>query len=745
METSGLGGEYSRESGSFSASSGIVRILRAGEQRVGLGFLVNESCIVTAAHVINVALGRRKEDASNPGARPVFVEFCLLPGGARARRAQLDEWHLGSSRALAGKDVATLRLEEAVPSEARAMKVSIEAPTPEVLLFGPVVDQPEGGWLTARLMEAVPGGCVQLNQEIQGIFRVQGGWSGGPVWHGSSHTILGMLVAKPVDEDGRTDVYAIPSSVLCEALPTQLGHLLTGKAVASAGLASHETVGETLVTDIDATDPGRLVALENGVRNLERVVGRLAAQLNRLERLTILPNYELPPKSSLSTLSDLPQDLTGARILVKSDVDIPGPLENVATHFKFERAAITLNEIAKRGGSALVLWGQGLTSVELLESSEASSSEWPETRLTSFLDTGVDIRRIESIAQLTEYPWAADHPSTITFLPNLVDISPEDLLLVKGSRGASHQLEGRAEEFCVQSRLVSTLSNSYDIFVLDDFRSTVFQLPSNVGLAYGKRRVIGRGLESDLTSLEGLVERCIYLGRRSTSQRIFICGSSRPDDLLVVETFLQSRLFDQCLLGPYPALVIFAAMGQRLSPSVLAELAQLSALNGRSLDMLLDGPGRRLVKEYSDRIILPTDFMLRHGGPEGPVREISVNSGRLATMGDETRISAIGSGTVTDFCHRIDESELVFHFGMLGRGSHPEVEQTAAVIRRYCESSAEAFMSGDHILAIAHEMGLGGRLSGSVTGAQTTSYYMTGVQLPGLVPFLKRQTSNAEG
>jgi 3-phosphoglycerate kinase len=492
-------------------------------------------------------------------------------------------------------------------------------------------------------------------------------------------------------------------------------------------------------------DSERTIGTEATLQNLERVVARLAAQLNRLERLTILPNYKLPSKSALATLDDLPEDLTGVRILVKADVDIPGKLGSVTNHFKFERAAKTLNEITKRGGSALLLWGQGLTSVELLELSESYGSEWHEGKLRQYLNKDIEIRRLESMTQLDDMARTSDPRCAITFLPNLVDISPEDILLVKGSRNASRQLEGRAEEFCVQSRLVSSLANHYEIFVMDDFRSTVFQLPSNVGLAYGKRRVIGRGLEGDLTSLEGLVERCIYLGRRSTSQRIFVCGSSRPDDLLVVETFLQSRLFDLCLLGPYPSLVIRAAMGQSLSPSVLGELAQLSALNGRPLDALLEGAARRLISEYSDRIILPTDFILRHGGPDGAVGYAGVNDGQLASVGEDDRISAIGPDTVADFCKRIDESDLVFHFGMLGRGSQPEREQTATVIRRYCESGAEAFMAGDHILAIAHDMGLGARLSGSVTGAQTTSYYMTGVQLPGLVPFLKRQLGSPEG
>jgi 3-phosphoglycerate kinase len=275
--------------------------------------------------------------------------------------------------------------------------------------------------------------------------------------------------------------------------------------------------------------------------------------------------------------------------------------------------------------------------------------------------------------------------------------------------------------------------------VLDDFRSTVVALPSNVGLAQAPEIAIGLGLEHDLVTLEKLVERCIRLGVASTNIRLCLAGSSRPDSLEIVETFLQRQLFDVCLVGPMADVLLLHAEGADLAPSLIEVVDRLARAGGTHLVDLRAGAARRIVENYPSRLLRPVDFVVRDA--RDPSRSRCVGRGELGQLNRHERIASIGPSTLEAYRERIEGASLVFHFGMMGSSDANDVAMTQDIIRAYADVGVESFMAGDHIVELANDLGLLGRNQSSlsaVTGADTTTFYMTGESLPGLAPFSNR-------
>lgn len=471
-------------------------------------------------------------------------------------------------------------------------------------------------------------------------------------------------------------------------------------------------------------------------------VGHLGRKLASVERLAILPNFEIPSADAVVKLSDIERFITPeTRVLIKADIDVARRRSPGETHFKLHRLASTINQILPRGANVVVLAAQGLTSVELLENVNRQDLEWHRRALADILGDGISITACSSLEEahdaLVKDP---DERPQVTFLPNLIDLSPEDILYpgIGAPRPSITEQAKALRLSCENSTLVRALEPLYDIFVLDDFRSTVWQLPSNVGLASNRPGAIGVGLEADLSSLERLVARCIEVGRKGDLARLCICGSSRPEDIEVVEAFLDARLFDQVLLGPTPSLLVYEALGNSLPHGIRDDLEHLVAQSSHSLSELLGRSVHKVLTEYRDKIVLPTDYVVADRA--GRKASKTVEPHELRHLGEDDRIMTIGPLSVDRYLEAIGQAGMVFHFGMIGSSHDPYHAVTEDIISAHLRSGAEVFMAGDHILEIAHDLGLADRLAGSATGAHTTSAYMTGAKLPGLVPFIRRES-----
>ena len=214
-----------------------VRVQRSGSAApAGVGFVVDDTHIVTCAHVVNTALGRdqRAQDKPGPQVR-VQVDFPMLGGaaGAPSRSCAVQVWAPPPSSGVSGGDVAGLVLVgEGLPGRAGPARLADPATVRDVAagVFGYPGDPPRqvnGAWLELRLRGMVGGGVIQLDTASESAIRAQPGYSGSPVivtGDAGDDVVLGMLAVASGDRVAR-DAYAIPVPELARAWPDVVDRL----------------------------------------------------------------------------------------------------------------------------------------------------------------------------------------------------------------------------------------------------------------------------------------------------------------------------------------------------------------------------------------------------------------------------------------------------------------------------------------------------------------------------------------
>ncbi|MEV4352069.1 WD40 repeat domain-containing protein [Actinoplanes sp. NPDC049596] len=188
-----------------------------------MAFVVGDRQLLTAAHVINTALGRPRRTADRPtGVVHVLLDFPFGGEGDEAPvgRAAVAAWGPDDGEFLT-HDVAGLVAGQPLPTGVPALTLAHgdRCSGAAVQMWGPSPNRRNPGHVSGELMGDIDKGRTQIDQVVRGAFAVGGGFSGGPVWLTGSDRVAGILHA--AGEDG-TDVYVIHSGVAVDMWPTQL-------------------------------------------------------------------------------------------------------------------------------------------------------------------------------------------------------------------------------------------------------------------------------------------------------------------------------------------------------------------------------------------------------------------------------------------------------------------------------------------------------------------------------------------
>lgn len=208
----------SAELNSASALSRSLLSVRNNDGRiVGLAFLVTDTVAFTCAHVINTATGRsRTEDATGA---TVELEPVFGPSEGTVVEATVEHWSAATSPRQAADDISVLRLQHSVEA---TEPVRLQNPSglhgeAQVRVFGMPAGRPQGVWHAGTLKGMVASGWIQINQSADIGYRIEQGFSGGPVWDEAQRAVVGMITVADLGEVRAA--YAIPAPSLIAALP----------------------------------------------------------------------------------------------------------------------------------------------------------------------------------------------------------------------------------------------------------------------------------------------------------------------------------------------------------------------------------------------------------------------------------------------------------------------------------------------------------------------------------------------
>src|SRR6266536_3279619 len=194
----------------------LVRIFATRGDIVGMGFLASERSILSCAHVITAALSIAENTPDMPTAA-ISLDFPLISPGCYLS-AHVSFWQPPQPNG--GGDIAVLQLDDSAPAEAEAVHlVSAEDMWNRPFrAFGFPGGHDAGVWAPGTLRDRQATGWVQIEQISTTGYRVQQGFSGGPVWDEELDGVVGMVVAEERDPTIRA-AYMIPTDVLVKACP----------------------------------------------------------------------------------------------------------------------------------------------------------------------------------------------------------------------------------------------------------------------------------------------------------------------------------------------------------------------------------------------------------------------------------------------------------------------------------------------------------------------------------------------
>lgn len=208
-----------------SLPAALVRILILTDDKdprrpVGAGFLVTPEHVITCAHVINDALGR-KLNATAPPEVEVLLDFPLL-NNPPLLRARILHWFPVREEAAVGEleDIAVLELLPDIPPPSEARPAPVVLPNDgsfhgqPVRMCGFPIGVDQGTYANGILQGLTGKGWVEIHHQDRRM--VEQGFSGTAVWSVRENAVCGMTVTRLSKRDA---AYMIPAALLIKALP----------------------------------------------------------------------------------------------------------------------------------------------------------------------------------------------------------------------------------------------------------------------------------------------------------------------------------------------------------------------------------------------------------------------------------------------------------------------------------------------------------------------------------------------
>jgi phosphoglycerate kinase len=257
--------------------------------------------------------------------------------------------------------------------------------------------------------------------------------------------------------------------------------------------------------------------------------------------------------------------------------------------------------------------------------------------------------------------------------------------------------------------LSKQLAELGDVYVNDAFGSAHRAHSSTEGVTRYMPAVSGFLMEKELNYLANAIE---------APERPFIAilgGAKVSDKIAVIESLLSKC--DKLLIGGGMANTFFKAKGWAVGDS-LAE------------DEALD-TAKHLIEIGGDKLVLPDEVVIADAfDNEANTRVISAEAGTP----DGWRILDIGSGTVEKFRQILKDARTIVWNGPMGVFEMSNFAKgTYQIAEILAESSATTIIGGGDSVAAVKKAGLADRMSHISTGGGASLELLEGKELPGVV------------
>lgn len=381
------------------------------------------------------------------------------------------------------------------------------------------------------------------------------------------------------------------------------------------------------------------------------------------------------------TLDDI--DVSGARVLVRSDLNVPLDDGRVGDDFRIRSSLPTITRLRESGAVVTVASHLGRP-----KGWDPSLSLAPIAERMGELG-GFAVKQLPGIVgDEIEAAVAASGPG--------------DVLLLENTRYEPGETKNDPD-------LARNLGRLGDFFVLDAFGTAHRAHASTVGVAGHVKSVAGPLLAAEVEALDALLQA-------PARPYVVVLGGAKVSDKLGVMKALLPRV-DAMLVGGGMCFTLLAAEGYDVGDSLLEE------------DMI-DEVRELLASKWGSRVTLPTDIVVAERFAEDAAFEV-VPATDMPSSGLGLDI---GPETAELFASVITGAGSVFWNGPMGVFEWEAFRAgTETVATAFAGTSAFTVAGGGDSVAALRSFGIEDRISHVSTGGGAGLEFLEGDPLPGLV------------
>ncbi len=376
----------------------------------------------------------------------------------------------------------------------------------------------------------------------------------------------------------------------------------------------------------------------------------------------------------------LDYEYQGKTVILRCDFNVPIDDKKITDTTRIEASLKTINYLLDSGAKLIILSHLGKVKSE--EDKEKNTLYPVYLKLQELLKVKV------SFSKKTRGP---------LFEGLVASLNPGEVLLVENTRHEDYpdKLESKCDE-----KLSKYWASFGDIFINDAYGTCHRAHASNVGIASNLPNAVGFLVNDEITKLDSIMTE-------NTHPLIVVMGGKKVSD----KTLVIDNLINKCskiLIGGGMCFTFLKAKGYEVGSSIV-DLDNLSYCE-------------ELLKNYSDKIILPLDIITSEGITKD-VTEIT----------EEEAGFDIGPKTIELFTKELKTAARVIINGPMGVFENPNFATgTKAIYECLKNNQVKTLIGGGDSAASVNLLGYNDAFYHISTGGGATLEYLSGTKLPGI-------------
>ncbi len=288
-----------------------------------------------------------------------------------------------------------------------------------------------------------------------------------------------------------------------------------------------------------------------------------------------------------------------------------------------------------------------------------------------------------------------------------------DIIMLENSRFYSEEVVVEADDIDIaeSTHIVRNLGPLFDYFIIDAFPAIHRAQTSLVGFRRIKPNIAGRLVQKEVAMIDQFTHGNVH------PKLAILAGAKIEDSVKVSTSFLKNGTVDTIMVGGVVANAFLWAKGVNIGKKNKDFIIKNNKNHAEIIETC-----KTILNKFSDRIVLPVDFIQN---PKG--RSIGVNE----KIPDDQILADIGLETISKFIKVINESKAIFLNGPMGVYEIEEYSVgTREILEAVAGSKALTIAGGGHTLNALEKLGIIDRISHASTGGGALISYLSGDPMP---------------